>query len=157
MRLLIGSDDQLLAQRVQTLLVEQGLDCPAGHVVALDAIADRSGLARPDLIVFILPDDPRAGLPALRETRNTLPHVRMLAIGPATDPKLILETLKQGADEFLDWQNAEPELTGAVESISQAFTMQGGDVLYRVKVKVDEIDPRVLWGMTVEVTFEPME
>ena len=52
---------------------------------------------------------------------------------------------------------SDVELTGVVESISQAFTMQGGDVLYRVKVKVDEIDPRVLWGMTVEVTFEPME
>lgn len=49
------------------------------------------------------------------------------------------------------------EMTGVVESISQAFTMQGGDVLYRVKIKVDEVDPRVLWGMTVEVTFEPLE
>jgi HlyD family secretion protein len=49
------------------------------------------------------------------------------------------------------------EMTGAVESISQAFTAQGGDILYRVKINVDKIDPRALWGMTVEVTFEPME
>jgi HlyD family secretion protein len=49
------------------------------------------------------------------------------------------------------------EMTGVVESISQAFTAQGGDILYKVRIKVDEIDPRVLWGMTVEVTFEPME
>lgn len=117
MRMLIASDDQPFAQQVQTMLVDQGLECPAGHVVGLDAIADRSGLARPDLIVFMLPDDPRAGLPALRETRNTLPHVRMLAIGPATDPKLILETLKQGADEFLDRENAEAELSGAVDRL----------------------------------------
>lgn len=48
-------------------------------------------------------------------------------------------------------------MTGVVESISQAFTIQSGDVLYRVKIKVDEVDPRVLWGMTVEVTFEPLE
>lgn len=46
------------------------------------------------------------------------------------------------------------ELTGTVESISQAFTMQGGDILYKVRIKVDAVDPRVLWGMTVEVTFE---
>jgi len=115
MRILIASDEQPLAQRLQTVLADQGLDCPIGHVVTLDVIADRSGLARPDLIVFMLPGDPRAGLPALRETRNTLPHVRMLAIGPATDPKLILETLKQGADEFLDRENAEAELAGAVD------------------------------------------
>ena len=48
-------------------------------------------------------------------------------------------------------------LTGVVESIAQAFTLSGGDVQYRVKILVDEIDPRVLWGMTVEITFEPME
>jgi multidrug resistance efflux pump len=48
-------------------------------------------------------------------------------------------------------------MTGEVESISQAFTMQGGDILYKVKIKVDEIAPRALWGMTVEVTFEPRE
>ena len=48
-------------------------------------------------------------------------------------------------------------MTGVVESISQAYLMQGGDVLYRVKIKVDEIDPRVLWGMTVEITFEALE
>jgi len=48
-------------------------------------------------------------------------------------------------------------MTGAVESISQAFTSSGGDILYEVKIKVDSIDPRALWGMTVEVTFEPLE
>ena len=47
-------------------------------------------------------------------------------------------------------------LTGVVESIAQAFTLSGGDVQYRAKIKVDESDPRVLWGMTVEITFEPL-
>lgn len=51
----------------------------------------------------------------------------------------------------------DARMTGAVESISQAYIMQGGDILYRVKIKVDEIDPRVLWGMTVEITFEARE
>jgi HlyD family secretion protein len=51
----------------------------------------------------------------------------------------------------------DAEMKGVVESISQTFTMQSGDVLYRVKLKVDEVDPRVLWGMTVEITFESME
>jgi multidrug resistance efflux pump len=49
------------------------------------------------------------------------------------------------------------KMTGVVDSISQAFIMSGGDVQYRVKIKVDQIDPRVLWGMTVEVTFEPVK
>jgi multidrug resistance efflux pump len=47
-------------------------------------------------------------------------------------------------------------MSATVDSISQAFILSGGDVQYRVKLKVDQIDPRVLWGMTVEVTFEPL-
>jgi len=52
---------------------------------------------------------------------------------------------------------SDAQMTGVVESISQAFTLSGGDVQYRVKILVDEIDPRVLWGMTVEITFEALE
>jgi pilus assembly protein CpaE len=32
-----------------------------------------------------------------------------------------LETLKQGADEFLDWQNVEPELAGALERFRSQY------------------------------------
>jgi len=45
-------------------------------------------------------------------------------------------------------------LTGKVTQISQAATSQSGDILYEVQIKLDSIDPRLLWGMTVEVTFE---
>ena len=46
-------------------------------------------------------------------------------------------------------------LTGKVTAISQAGVNQSGDVQYEVEIKLDSIDPRLLWGMTVEVTFEP--
>jgi len=50
----------------------------------------------------------------------------------------------------------EVEMTGVVEEISQSFKSQGGDILYTVRIKVDDVDPRMRWGMTVEVTFEPL-
>ncbi len=46
-------------------------------------------------------------------------------------------------------------MTGVVDSISQAYTQQGGDILYAVRLRVDPVDPQVRWGMTVEVTFPP--
>ena len=49
------------------------------------------------------------------------------------------------------------EMRGVVEEISQSFKSQGGDILYTVRIRVDEVDPRMRWGMTVEVTFEPLE
>ncbi len=58
--------------------------------------------------------------------------------------------------------NIEPDalpgliLKGTVESISQGYTVQGGDVLYSVKIKLDgSNDARLRWGMTVQTTFNP--
>jgi multidrug efflux pump subunit AcrA (membrane-fusion protein) len=46
------------------------------------------------------------------------------------------------------------EFTGVVESISGAPTVQGGDVLYKVHIRLDNPDKSMRWGMTAEVTFE---
>jgi len=55
--------------------------------------------------------------------------------------------------------DALPDVTmdGAVSEISQSSYTQSGDVLYTVRIKANEVDPRVKWGMTVEVTFAPLE
>jgi multidrug resistance efflux pump len=49
------------------------------------------------------------------------------------------------------------EMHGMVEEISQSYKSQGGDILYTVRIRVEDVDPRMRWGMTVEVTFEPLE
>lgn len=48
-------------------------------------------------------------------------------------------------------------MTGTVTEISGSSILQGGDVIYTVRIHVPYVDPRVKWGMTVEVTFEPLE
>jgi len=45
-------------------------------------------------------------------------------------------------------------LTGSVEAIDDFFVEKRGDVTYTARILVDEIDPRMRWGMTVVVTFE---
>ncbi|OQX61437.1 MAG: hypothetical protein B5M51_07900 [Anaerolinea sp. 4484_236] len=51
--------------------------------------------------------------------------------------------------------DALPELTldGKVESVGQSFQTQAGDVVYGVKIRLDDFDTALRWGMTVEVTF----
>ena len=49
------------------------------------------------------------------------------------------------------------EMTGTVTEISSAYTQQGGDILYTVRVRVDSSDPRLKWGMTVETVFRTGE
>ncbi|MEP7135173.1 MAG: efflux RND transporter periplasmic adaptor subunit [Chloroflexota bacterium] len=48
-------------------------------------------------------------------------------------------------------------MDGTVTEISQSSYTQGGDVIYTVRLEASNIDPRIKWGMTVEVTFEPLQ
>jgi HlyD family secretion protein len=48
-------------------------------------------------------------------------------------------------------------MQGVVTEVSQSSYTQNGDVIYTVKIKANEVDPRVRWGMTVEVTFPPLD
>jgi len=52
--------------------------------------------------------------------------------------------------------DALPDVTlkGAVESISSVSQVKSGDVVYPVKVKLLEGDPRLRWGMTAAVSFD---
>jgi len=48
-------------------------------------------------------------------------------------------------------------MRGTVEKISRTYKSQGGDILYTVRILAQEVDPRLRWGMTVEVTFKSLE
>ncbi len=55
--------------------------------------------------------------------------------------------------------DALPDVTmnGVVTEISNASYVQGGDVIYTVRIQATDVDPRIRWGMTVEVVFAPLE
>jgi multidrug resistance efflux pump len=45
------------------------------------------------------------------------------------------------------------ELKGAVESIGTLYQTSSGDIVYPVKIKLIDTDPRLRWGMTAVVEF----
>jgi len=45
------------------------------------------------------------------------------------------------------------EISGTVESIDETFIERAGDITYIVRIKLDETDPILRWGMTVEARF----
>ncbi|NLF63556.1 MAG: HlyD family efflux transporter periplasmic adaptor subunit [Chloroflexi bacterium] len=46
-------------------------------------------------------------------------------------------------------------LRGTVVSIARVYGERSGDVLYTVRIRLDDGDPRLRWGMTVNAVFEP--
>jgi multidrug efflux pump subunit AcrA (membrane-fusion protein) len=49
----------------------------------------------------------------------------------------------------------DQRLSSTVTEIADNFNVKSGDVLYHVRLRVDQPDPGFKWGMTVEITFNP--
>src|SRR5437762_1832499 len=108
MRAFIASDYEPITIRVREVFLREGWECPAAHVLALDLAAEQLANARPDVVVAVLQPDLERSLLLLRQLRNGMTG-RLLALGPA-ESKLILRTLREGADLYLDEADIEGEL-----------------------------------------------
>src|SRR5207249_786265 len=114
MRILIASTNNHLPNQIGAILAKNRLVCPAGLLVALEAAADRASRLLPTLAILVLPADPEAGFGPMRDICRIVPDVHLLAIGPATDPKLILRALHEGAAEYFDETLLVSELNEAL-------------------------------------------
>jgi pilus assembly protein CpaE len=114
MRTLIVSDQADVARDVREYLQRHGLDCHDDDIVPVDRALDRFSRTIPELLIVVLPEDPAAGLESVRSASSLIQNIHVLVVGPATDPKMILRTLHEGADEYLDCAQLVTELPAAL-------------------------------------------
>ena len=110
---LVTGNDEAICRRVRETLVDNGLECSPANVVALDTACNRAIRLAPALIVVILPSDAEAALAVIRQIEKAV-GCQILAIGRADDPKLILQAMQDGADEYLDENEIDDELVEAI-------------------------------------------
>jgi pilus assembly protein CpaE len=113
MRAFIVSDHDPSSVKVREILLREGHDCPAAHVLSLDLAADHLAQEHPELLVIVLAPDPCRGLAALAELRAA-GHGRVMAVGPAGDARLVLQAVRTGAGDYLDEAELESELKAAL-------------------------------------------
>jgi pilus assembly protein CpaE len=111
MQAFIVSDHEPLTIRIREVLLREGWDCPAAHMLSFDLAEQHLANAHPDLVVAVLGADMERALLVLRHLRGVV-SARLLAVGPA-ESKLILRALREGADLYLDETELESELLGA--------------------------------------------
>jgi pilus assembly protein CpaE len=113
MRILVVSGSILdpVGGRLKEVLPAK-LDCQAPEFSSYEQVDQTLAQIRPDLAVVVLSPDPEAGLEALRRTRAHMSGY-ILAVGLASEPKLILRALHEGADHYLD----EAELETGLEAV----------------------------------------
>jgi pilus assembly protein CpaE len=113
------SDNEALGAQIREILIREGEDVPASHMLSLDVAAGYLAHALTDLVVLILPADPERALTALGVLESFgkaegRARARVLAVGPASDPKLVLRALRGGIDDYVDESELEVELKAAL-------------------------------------------
>jgi pilus assembly protein CpaE len=69
---------------------------------------------QPDLVFVDIRGDAASGMAAIERQRAGHPTVSIFALAQSTDPDLILQAMRAGANEFLMWPVAEDAFHGAV-------------------------------------------
>jgi pilus assembly protein CpaE len=114
------SDGDSLGLRVRQILRSEGEDVPGSHTLSLELAAGRLAHEVPGLVVVVLPHDPERAVAAMSvieafgksEGRS---GATVLAVGPASDPKLVLRALRGGIDDYVDEAELDVELKSALE------------------------------------------
>ncbi|MCE9567565.1 MAG: hypothetical protein K8U57_36660 [Planctomycetes bacterium] len=99
MRVDILSDSTQLSTVICRTLTRHGYSCSESQVLPLTSAASL-GESHPELVVVCMSPDPARALLALGEIRAATTG-QIIAIGAATDPKLIVRALRGGADQFV--------------------------------------------------------
>jgi pilus assembly protein CpaE len=124
MRIFIVSDHDPTSARVRQIVLREGQDCPATNVVSLDHAVDRVAQSKPDLIVLALAPVPEKSLRVLADLRP-LSVARVLAVGPASDPRIVLQAVRGGASDFVDVAELDAELCAALRRLRAEVNPQG--------------------------------
>lgn len=100
----------------------------------------------------------------IAEGERALPNQPLMVIADLSE--WLVETTDLTENEVVDISEGQAvrvildalpgqELPGTVERIGLTYTEKSGDVVYAVRITLDENDERLRWGMTVEVWFTP--
>jgi pilus assembly protein CpaE len=106
MKAVIATNDPSLSAKISAGLRQVGIDCPASQIVSLDSAQAAVNACdnRASIIVFF--GSQQFSLPDMSQLRELCagsgPHGKVVAVGPAHSPHVVLHAIHSGAVDFLD-------------------------------------------------------
>jgi pilus assembly protein CpaE len=116
MRVCIVSEQEATSDSVRQILEREGQECPITQALSFAAI-NQLPRQNPDVVVLVLSGHVERALSTLSDIR-LLTQAKLIAVGPATDSKLILKTLRAGADDYVDVADLETELEAVLHKLT---------------------------------------
>jgi pilus assembly protein CpaE len=112
---LIQNVSQPLGLQLREML-QARLHCPEPKLIAFDQAAELLARDRVSMLVVVLSPSPDLALKLLRKIRHQA-NGPVLAVGLASDSKLILRALHEGADHYLDETDLEAQLESVLRRL----------------------------------------
>jgi len=112
MRVCIASEQEATSGKISQILLGEGQDVEVLPFAAIHQLA-RNGA---EVVVVVLSGTLERALSVLDEARR-LTQAKIIAVGPATDSKLVLRTLRAGADDYVDVAELDTELGAALRRL----------------------------------------
>lgn len=130
MHAMIISGRQAMSDTLRKVFLRQGYECGEEDILPLEHLNGRLMEPTPQLIVVDLSPNQSQAIEVIHalQNRTTSP---LLVLGPASDAKLILKVLREGAGHYLDESEPEKELEAVLERIQaeKSFQPQPGHVI----------------------------
>lgn len=119
MQAYVISDSESGSLKLRDLLRVAGHDCQVGRLTPLSQSTASLNQTKPEMVAVFLSPDPEPGLALIRTLRGAATG-KILAIGPASEPKLLLRALREGAHQYLD----ETDLKNELQTVLSLFKTQ---------------------------------
>jgi pilus assembly protein CpaE len=95
-------------------------------VGVIDDRGPRDGMTAPDLIIVDIRGDISSSLSAIERLRAAAPAAGIFVVALQTDPNLILESMRAGANEFFIWPPPDDQFQSAIRrTAARRETTQG--------------------------------
>jgi pilus assembly protein CpaE len=105
---LVVSEDEPFRKQAERLM----RSCPV-PINVLDEASQR-GAVVPDVVLVDIRHDATAGMAAIERVRAGFANAAVFAIATATEPELILQAMRAGANEFFTWPPPQETFYGAI-------------------------------------------
>lgn len=101
-RLLLHIDNEALRRETVDVLKESGNSIPfEQHELGWSNLCEEVAKSRPELLLLDVSSLPSEINIAVRQLRTQAPRMKIIAVNPTDDPKVILASMRAGANEFL--------------------------------------------------------
>jgi pilus assembly protein CpaE len=107
MKAVIACSEPLLAEKLESGIRDAGVECPQSHHLSVEtihaAIAGLGGNSGNLVVFFVAPQFAPADFTLLKQLcADNAPNVKVIAVGQAHSPSVVLEAIHSGAVDFLD-------------------------------------------------------